>query len=319
MAKYIFITGGVISSLGKGIASASIGRILESRGISVSIQKLDPYINVDPGTMNPYQHGEVFVTEDGAETDLDLGHYERFIDVNLGKANNVTTGMVYWNVITRERRGDYLGRTLQVVPHITNEIKDRIRLVTKEEKFDVVICEIGGTVGDIEGLPFLEAIRQFRKEVGRDNCVNIHVTLIPFLETTHEFKTKPTQHSVQKLSEIGIQPDIIICRSTRPVSKELKDKICLFCDVAEEAVIGLADAPRLYEVPLALEREQVDDIIVKYLDLPIKKCDLSEWVQLIEDSKNPEKTVKIAIVGKYTELEDAYISIVESDRKSTRL
>ena len=309
MTKYIFITGGVVSSLGKGITAASLGRLLKSRGISVTIQKLDPYINVDPGTMNPYQHGEVFVTEDGAETDLDLGHYERFIDVNLTRSSNVTTGMVYWSVITKERRGDYLGRTVQVVPHITNEIKNHIHAL---KGFDVVICEIGGTVGDIEALPFFEAIRQFRKDVGRTNCINVHVTLVPFLETTHEFKTKPTQHSVMKLREIGIQPDIIICRSTRPVSKELKDKICLFCDVAEEAVIGLADAPRLYEVPLALEREQVDDIIVKYLDLPIKKCDLSEWVQLIEDSKNPEKTVKIAIVGKYTELEDAYISIVES-------
>ncbi|OGB90808.1 CTP synthase [candidate division WOR-1 bacterium RIFCSPHIGHO2_01_FULL_53_15] len=312
-AKYVFVTGGVVSSLGKGITAASLGCLLKSRGISVSIQKLDPYINVDPGTMNPYQHGEVFVTEDGAETDLDLGHYERFIDVNLGKANNVTTGMVYWNVITRERRGDYLGGTVQVVPHITNEIKDRIRLVTKEEKFDVVICEIGGTVGDIEGLPFLEAIRQFRKEVGRDNCVNIHVTLIPFLETTHEFKTKPTQHSVQKLREIGIQPDIIICRSREPVSPEMREKISLFCDVAKEAVIGLADAPLLYDVPLALEKENLDDIVVKYLDLPAKtRGDLSAWAKMTEEMKNPEKKITIAMVGKYTELKDSYISIVES-------
>jgi CTP synthase len=311
--KYVFVTGGVVSSLGKGITAASLGRLLKSRGISVSIQKLDPYINVDPGTMNPYQHGEVFVTEDGAETDLDLGHYERFIDVNLGKPNNITTGMVYWNVITRERRGDYLGGTVQVVPHITNEIKDRIRLVTKEEKFDVVICEIGGTVGDIEGLPFLEAIRQFRKEVGRDNCVNIHVTLIPFLETTHEFKTKPTQHSVQKLREIGIQPDIIICRSREPVSIEMRDKISLFCDVAKEAVIGLPDVPLLYDVPLALEKENLDDIVVKYLDLPTKsKGDMSAWARMTEEMKNPEKKVVIAMVGKYTELKDSYISIVES-------
>src|SRR3989344_1404899 len=311
--KYVFVTGGVVSSLGKGITAASLGCLLKSRGISVSIQKLDPYINVDPGTMNPYQHGEVFVTEDGAETDLDLGHYERFIDVNLGKANNVTTGMVYWNVITRERRGDYLGGTVQVVPHITNEIKDRIRLVTKEEKFDVVICEIGGTVGDIEGLPFLEAIRQFRKEVGRDNCVNIHVTLIPFLETTHEFKTKPTQHSVQKLREIGIQPDIIICRSREPVSPEMREKISLFCDVAKEAVIGLADAPLLYDVPLALEKENLDDIVVKYLALPAKtRGDLSAWAKMTEEMKNPEKKITIAMVGKYTELKDSYISIVES-------
>lgn len=312
MAKYIFVTGGVVSSLGKGITAASLGRLLKARGISVTIQKLDPYINVDPGTMNPYQHGEVFVTEDGAETDLDLGHYERFIDVNLSKSNNVTTGMVYWNVITRERRGDYLGGTVQVVPHITNEIKDRIRQVTKEDKFDVVICEIGGTVGDIEGLPFMEAIRQFRKEVGRDNCINIHVTLVPFLGTTHEFKTKPTQHSVQKLREIGIQPDIIICRSQEPLSSELKEKISLFCDVDKEAVIGLEDVPSLYEVPLYLEREGLDDIVLKFLGLPVKKGDLSEWAKMVEEFKNPLKTVRIAIVGKYTQLEDAYISIVES-------
>jgi CTP synthase len=312
MTKYIFITGGVVSSLGKGITAASLGRLLKSRGISVTIQKLDPYINVDPGTMNPYQHGEVYVTEDGAETDLDLGHYERFIDVNLGKANNVTTGMVYWSVITRERRGDYLGGTVQVVPHITNEIKDRIRAVIKEKKFDVVICEIGGTVGDIEGLPFLEAIRQFRKEVGRNNCINIHATLVPYLETTHEFKTKPTQHSVMKLREIGIQPDIIICRSRDPIGTDLKDKISLFCDVAKEAVIGLSDVPLLYEVPLALEREGLDDIVLKYLDLPVKKGDLTEWAELVEEMKKPEKKVKVAMVGKYTELEDSYISIVEA-------
>lgn len=310
--KYIFITGGVVSSLGKGITAASLGRLIKSRGNTVTIQKLDPYINVDPGTMNPYQHGEVFVTEDGAETDLDLGHYERFIDVNTYKANNVTTGMVYWTVITRERRGDYLGGTIQVVPHITNEIKDRIRAVTKDQKFDVVICEIGGTVGDIEGLPYLEAIRQFRKEVGRDNCINIHVTLIPFLDTTHEYKTKPTQHSVMKIREIGIQPDIIICRSRQPLSVEMKEKISLFCDVDKEAVIGLADVGLLYEVPLALEREGLDDIVLKYLDLHSKKGDLSEWAMIVEEMKTPEKRVRIAIVGKYTELEDSYISIVES-------
>ncbi len=310
--RYVFITGGVVSSLGKGIAASSLGRLLKSRGISVSIQKLDPYINVDPGTMNPYQHGEVFVTEDGAETDLDLGHYERFIDVNLGKANNVTAGMVYWSVITRERRGDYLGGTIQVVPHITNEIKERIKAVTKEKNCDVVICEIGGTVGDIEGLPFLEAIRQFRKEVGRENCVNIHVTLVPHLDTTHEFKTKPTQHSVMKLREIGIQPEIIICRSKTPISLELKEKISLFCDVDKDAVIGLADVPSLYEVPLALEKEGLDDIILKYLNLPHKKGDLSSWSEMVGKLKQTTKKVKIAIVGKYTELEDSYISIVES-------
>lgn len=313
MTRYIFITGGVVSSLGKGITAASLGRLLKSRGISVSIQKLDPYINVDPGTMNPYQHGEVFVTEDGAETDLDLGHYERFIDVNLGKANNVTTGMVYWDVITRERRGDYLGGTVQVVPHITNEIKARIRSVIKDKKFDVVICEIGGTVGDIEGLPFLESIRQFRKDVGRNNCINIHVTLVPYLDTTHEYKTKPTQHSVMKLREIGIQPDIIITRSKEPLSNELKEKISLFCDVSKEAVIDLSDVPLLYQVPLALEKEGLDDIVLKYLGLESKNNrDLTEWAEIVEKMKNPTKKIKIAIVGKYTALEDSYISIVES-------
>ncbi|MEA3493389.1 MAG: CTP synthase [Candidatus Margulisiibacteriota bacterium] len=312
MAKYIFITGGVVSSLGKGITAASLGRLLKAKGLKVSIQKLDPYINVDPGTMNPYQHGEVFVTEDGAETDLDLGHYERFIDVNLERVNNVTTGMVYWEVITRERRGDYLGGTVQVVPHITNEIKGRIRAVAKDSEFDVVICEIGGTVGDIEGLPFLEAIRQFKKEVGRDNCVNIHVTLIPYLETTHEYKTKPTQHSVMKLREIGIQPEIIICRSREPLAPELNDKISLFCDVSSEAVIGLADVKLLYEVPLALEREKLDDIVLQYLGIPAKKSDLEDWEKMVDEMNKLEKNVTVAIVGKYTALEDSYISIVES-------
>jgi len=310
--KYIFVTGGVVSSLGKGITAASLGRLLKSRGISVTIQKLDPYINVDPGTMNPYQHGEVFVTEDGAETDLDLGHYERFIDVNLGKANNVTTGMVYWSVLNKERRGDYLGGTVQVVPHITNEIKERIKRVTREEHFDVVICEIGGTVGDIEGLPFLEAIRQFRKDVGRDNCLNIHVTLVPYLGTSHEFKTKPTQHSVKELRAIGIHPDIIICRSQEPLTPELREKISLFCDVAKDAVISLPDVANLYEVPLALEKERLDEIVVKYLDLLSERAELTEWQKMVEDAKGPQHTVKIAIVGKYTELQDSYISIVES-------
>ena len=312
--KYIFITGGVVSSLGKGITAASLGRLLKSRGLKVTIQKLDPYINVDPGTMNPYQHGEVFVTEDGAETDLDLGHYERFIDVNLTKDNNLTAGMVYWSVINKERRGDYLGGTVQVVPHITNQIKERIRKV--KGKFDVVICEIGGTVGDIEGLPFLEAIRQFRKEVGRNKCINIHVTLVPFLETTKEFKTKPTQHSVKELRAIGIQPDIIICRSMEPISAELKDKISLFCDVDKEAVIGLTDAQSLYEVPLLLQRNGLDEIVKKYLNLRLKDRDLKEWSQMVERMMNPTRTVKIGIVGKYTELRDSYISIVESLKHS---
>ena len=310
--KYIFITGGVVSSLGKGIAAASLGRLLKSRGIKVTIQKLDPYINVDPGTMNPYQHGEVYVTEDGAETDLDLGHYERFIDVNLGKSNNVTTGMVYWSVISKERKGDFLGGTVQVVPHITNEIKDRIKRVTRDEKFDVVICEIGGTVGDIEGLPFLEAVRQFRKDLGRGNVLDIHVTLVPFLDTTGEFKTKPTQHSVKELRSIGIHPEVIICRSREALTEELKDKISLFCDTAREAVIGLMDTESIYEIPLILEEQGLADIVINYLGLKVKMTDLIEWKKMVADMKNPSKRVNIAIVGKYTQLSDAYLSIVES-------
>lgn len=310
--KYVFITGGVVSSLGKGITAASLGRLLKSRGVKVSIQKLDPYINVDPGTMNPYQHGEVYVTEDGAETDLDLGHYERFIDVNLGKANNVTTGMVYWSVISKERRGDFLGGTVQVVPHITNEIKERIKRITKDEHFDVVICEIGGTVGDIEGLPFLEAARQFRKDVGRSNVIDIHLTLVPFLETTGEFKTKPTQHSVKELRSIGIHPEVIICRSKDTLTEELRDKISLFCDTAREAVIGLVDTDSIYEIPLVLEEQGLADIVVNYLGLVEKKVDLSEWREIVKVMKNPPKRVNIAIVGKYTELTDAYLSIVEA-------
>ncbi len=310
--KYIFITGGVVSSLGKGITAASVGRLLKSRGLRVSIQKLDPYINVDPGTMNPYQHGEVFVTEDGAETDLDLGHYERFIDVPLGKVNNVTTGMVYWTVLQKERRGDFLGGTVQVVPHITNEIKDRIRKVTKEVDFDVVICEVGGTVGDIESLPFLEAIRQFTKEAGRDNVIHIHVTLVPYLNTTQEFKTKPTQHSVKELRAIGIHPEIIICRSTEPLNSELKEKIALFCDTDKDAVIGLADVKSIYEVPLELQKEKLDEIIIRYLRLDCVEEDLSEWKSFLSAQQSPTSTVKIALVGKYVELGDAYISVVEA-------
>jgi len=310
--KYIFVTGGVVSSLGKGITAASLGRLLKSRGISVTIQKLDPYINVDPGTMNPYQHGEVYVTEDGAEADLDLGHYERFIDVFMSKENNVTTGMVYWSVISKERRGDFLGGTVQVVPHITNEIKERIKRATKDKHFDVVICEIGGTVGDIEGLPFLEAVRQFRKEIGAENCVDVHVTLVPFLETTGEFKTKPTQHSVKELRSIGIHPEVIICRSKEPLSPELKDKISLFCDTAKEAVIGLTDVASIYEVPLSLEAEGLGEFIMRYLKLKTREADLSEWKGMVEAMKNPEKKVLIAIVGKYVELTDAYLSIVEA-------
>jgi CTP synthase len=311
--KYIFITGGVVSSLGKGIIAASLGRLLKSRGFSVTIQKLDPYINVDPGTMNPYQHGEVFVTEDGAETDLDLGHYERFIGTHLGKLNNVTTGMVYWSVLSKERRGDYLGGTVQVVPHITNEIKERIRCLSKDAHFDVVIVEIGGTIGDIEGLPFLEAVRQFRKESGRANAINIHATLVPYLGTTKEFKTKPTQHSVKELRAIGIHPDIIICRSGEPLADELKEKISLFCDVSREAVIGLSDVDSIYEVPLVLEREHLDDIAIKYLDLKVENGnDLAEWNEIVAKIKAPINKIKIAMAGKYVELNDAYISIVEA-------
>ncbi len=310
--KYIFITGGVVSSLGKGITAASLGRLLKARGLKVTIQKLDPYINVDPGTMNPYQHGEVFVTDDGAETDLDLGHYERFIDVPLGKVNNVTTGMVYWTILQKERRGDFLGGTVQVVPHITNEIKDRIRKVTKEEKFDVVIVEIGGTVGDIESLPFLEASRQFSKEAGRDNVVHIHVTLVPFLQATQEFKTKPTQHSVKELRGIGIHPEIIVCRSTEYLTSDLKEKIALFCDTDKEAVIGLADVKSIYEVPLVLKAEKLDEIVIKYLKLDCKEEQLDDWKAILESLHSPTKTVRIALVGKYVELNDAYISVVEA-------
>ena len=312
--KYIFVTGGVVSSLGKGITAASLGRLLKSRGISVTIQKLDPYLNVDPGTMNPYQHGEVFVTDDGAETDLDLGHYERFIDENLGQANNVTTGVIYSTIIAKERRGDYLGGTVQVVPHVTNEIKEWIRSVTKQKHYDVVICEIGGTVGDIEGLPFLEAIRQFRKEVGHGNCVNIHVTLVPFLDTTKEFKTKPTQHSVKELRNIGIQPDIIVCRSRDPITADLKEKISNFCDVEKNAVIPLPDIPSIYEVPLALAQVGLDDIVASYLNLPIGASDLMEWQRIVESYHNPAHSIQIAVVGKYVDLGDSYLSVVEALR-----
>lgn len=312
--KYIFVTGGVVSSLGKGITAASLGRLLKSRGISVTIQKLDPYLNVDPGTMNPYQHGEVFVTDDGAETDLDLGHYERFIDVHLGQENNVTTGVIYSTIIAKERRGDFLGGTVQVVPHVTNEIKDRIRAVTRHRHFDVVICEVGGTVGDIESLPFLEAIRQFRKEVGHGNYVNVHVTLVPFLETTKEFKTKPTQHSVKELRNVGIQPEIIVCRSRDPLTPDLKEKISNFCDVEKNAVIGLPDIPSIYEVPLALAGEGLDKVVAQYLNLPEASTDLTEWRQMVDNFFHPTHTVQIAIVGKYVGLSDSYLSVVEALR-----
>lgn len=310
--KYIFITGGVASSLGKGITAASLGRLLKSRGLKVSIQKFDPYINIDPGTMSPYQHGEVFVTDDGAETDLDLGHYERFIDENLSKNSNVTTGKIYWSVISKERKGEYLGGTVQVIPHITNEIKSRVYRVAKERDVDVVITEIGGTVGDIESQPFLEAIRQIKYEVGIENVCFIHVTLVPYLGKAGELKTKPTQHSVRDLRSLGIQPDIIVCRSQFPISADLKDKIGLFCNVDGKSVIQNLDAETIYEVPLLLHNEGLDDIVVKKLDIKCADAELGEWKKLIERLKNLKGKVKIALVGKYVELHDAYLSVVEA-------
>ncbi|MGM9973157.1 MAG: CTP synthase [Clostridiaceae bacterium] len=310
--KFIFVTGGVVSSLGKGITAASLGRLLKNRGLKVSIQKFDPYLNVDPGTMSPYQHGEVFVTEDGAETDLDLGHYERFIDENLSKNSNVTTGKIYWSVISKERRGEYLGRTVQVIPHITNEIKSRVYSVAEEHEVDVVITEIGGTVGDIESLPFLEAIRQVKYEAGMENVCFIHVTLVPYLNKSGELKTKPTQHSVKELRSIGIQPDIIVCRSEKELSEDMKDKIGLFCNVDKGAVIENLDADNLYEIPLMLHKEGLDNIVCKRLNLNCGEVDNTKWEAMVEGIKNPEDTVTIALVGKYVELHDAYISVVEA-------
>jgi CTP synthase len=312
MSKYIFVTGGVVSSVGKGISVASIGRILKSRAISVSVQKLDPYLNVDPGTMSPYQHGEVFVTQDGAETDLDLGHYERFIDIDLTSASNVTSGQIYSAVIAGERRGDYLGGTIQVIPHVTNEIKQRIREVTQLSGAEVVIVEVGGTVGDIEGLPFLEAIRQMRNEEGRDNVLYIHVTFLPHIATTNELKTKPTQHSVNELRRIGIQPDIILCRSDYEIPQSLKDKISLFCDVDKAAVIPLVTAETIYEVPLMLEETGLSDLIIDRLGLEAKDVDLNEWREMVAKLKAPKEPVNIALVGKYVELRDAYYSVREA-------
>ncbi len=310
--KYVFVTGGVVSGLGKGITAASLGRLLKARGVRVTIQKFDPYINVDPGTMSPYQHGEVFVTDDGAETDLDLGHYERFIDENLNKNSNVTTGKIYWSVISKERKGDFLGGTVQVIPHITNEIKDRIYRVAKSDHTDVVITEIGGTVGDIESLPFLEAIRQVSIEVGRENVVYIHVTLVPYLRNSGELKTKPTQHSVKELRNIGIQPDIIVCRTEKPLNREIRDKIGLFCNLPGENVIQNLDVSILYEVPLILENEGLADIVCKKLVLTCEKPNLTEWSEMVEKQKKLKNSVEIALVGKYVELHDAYLSVVEA-------
>ncbi|MBC7343951.1 MAG: CTP synthase, partial [Clostridia bacterium] len=314
MAKFIFITGGVTSSLGKGITAASLGRLLKSRGLKVAIQKFDPYINVDPGTLSPYQHGEVFVTEDGGETDLDLGHYERFVDINLRKSSNVTAGKVYWSVITKERRGEFLGSTVQVIPHVTNEIKDQIYQVVRESDPDVVITEIGGTVGDIESLPFLEAIRQLKTDLGRDNVMYIHVTLVPLLRAAGEAKTKPTQHSVKELRSIGIQPDVIVCRSEKPLSKEMEEKIALFCDIDKEAVIQAVDAETIYEVPLMFKEQGLDDIVVSRLGLGCGPAELSEWEEIVHKMKHPCCRVSIALVGKYVELHDAYLSVVEALR-----
>lgn len=310
--QYIFITGGVVSSLGKGITAASLGRLLKNRGLRVSIQKFDPYINVDPGTMSPYQHGEVFVTEDGAETDLDLGHYERFIDVNLSKASNVTTGKIYWSVITKERRGDYLGGTVQVIPHITNEIKARVLRVSEISAVDVVITEIGGTVGDIESLPFLEAIRQIKHDVGSAHCMYIHVTLVPYLGKAGELKTKPTQHSVKELLSLGIQPDVIVCRSERPLSQELKEKIGLFCNLPRDHVVQNLDAENLYEVPLLLQKEGLDTLAAAKLGLPDIAADMESWCAMVHRMKHLSKQITIGLVGKYVELHDAYLSIAEA-------
>lgn len=312
MAKYIFVTGGVVSSLGKGITAASLGRLLKNRGLKVTIQKLDPYINVDPGTMSPYQHGEVFVTDDGAETDLDLGHYERFIDINLNSNSNVTTGKIYSSVINKERRGDYLGATVQVIPHITNEIKERVFRAGRTGDVDVVITEIGGTVGDIESLPFLEAIRQIKSDIGRENVMYIHCSLIPYLAAAGELKTKPTQHSVKELRSLGIQPNVVVCRTEKPLSQEMKDKLALFCDIDPKAVIEAPDMESLYEIPLVLKDQGLDDYVVNHLGLTAHEAEMEEWVNLVHKVKNLSHTTKIALVGKYVALHDAYLSVAEA-------
>ncbi|HIE36174.1 MAG TPA: CTP synthase, partial [Candidatus Omnitrophica bacterium] len=313
--KYVFITGGVVSSLGKGIASASIGRLLEARGLRINLIKCDPYINVDAGTMNPYQHGEVYVTEDGAETDLDLGHYERFTSIVATADNNITTGKIYHSVISKERKGDYLGGTVQVVPHITDEIKYFIKKASFGKKVDVVIVEIGGTVGDIESLPFLEAIRQLRLEVGQGRAINIHMSLVPFIRAASELKTKPTQHSVGKLREIGIQPDIILCRTEFALDKKTKEKIALFCNVEPQAVIDAIDVKEVYQIPLVFNRQGLDEIILKKLNLKCKDRDLKVWEEkVVKPALNPKYEVEIAVVGKYIQLQDAYKSIYEALR-----
>jgi CTP synthase len=312
MAKYVFVTGGVVSSLGKGIASASLGMLLKRRGLRVTIQKFDPYLNVDPGTMSPFQHGEVFVTGDGAETDLDLGHYERFLDEDLSRDHNVTAGQIYDSIISRERRGDYLGRTVQVIPHVTDEIKSRIVKVGERQDVDVCISEIGGTVGDIESLPFLESIRQMRLELGRNNTVFVHLTLVPYIEVANELKTKPTQHSVRELREIGIQPDILICRTRKHLTDSAREKIALFCNVRREAVIEARDVGSVYEVPLVFHTGGMDDLVAAMLRLEGPEPDMSDWIALVEKIKKPAGEVDIAIVGKYVDLQDAYKSINEA-------
>ncbi len=309
-AKYIFVTGGVVSSLGKGLAAASLGCLLESRGLRVNLMKFDPYLNVDPGTMSPFQHGEVFVTDDGAETDLDLGHYERFTHARLSRDNNLTTGRIYEQIITKERRGDYLGKTVQVIPHVTNEIKNAMRKVAADT--DVTLVEIGGTVGDIESLPFLEAIRQMRQELGRENTVFVHVTLVPWIAAAQELKTKPTQHSVKELLSIGIQPDILLCRTDRFLSHEMKSKIALFCNVEEQAVVTAKDVPSIYEVPLVFAQEKVDALVLKYLHLQAGEAKLERWRELVDHCYNPKDEVSIGIVGKYVEYEDSYKSLKEA-------
>ncbi len=312
--KFIFVTGGVSSSLGKGITSASLGRLFKSRGLRITMQKLDPYINVDPGTMNPFEHGEVFVLDDGAETDLDLGHYERFTDESLHRGSNVTTGAVYQTVIARERRGEFLGQTVQVIPHITNEIKSRIRSIAEQTGAELVVVEIGGTVGDIESLPFLDAIRQLRNEVGRDNCAFVHVSLLPHIAPTGELKTKPTQHSVKELRSLGIQPDAIVCRSDRPIGRGLKEKISLLCDVPMEAVVSAVDADSIYEVPMVLHEEGLDAYLARHLRLPETEPDLTEWRGLVDRIERATDPVTITMVGKYIDLRDAYLSVIEALR-----
>ncbi|MEP6595543.1 MAG: CTP synthase [Ginsengibacter sp.] len=313
MAKYIFVTGGVTSSLGKGIIAASLAKLLQARGFKTTIQKFDPYINIDPGTLNPYEHGECYVTEDGAETDLDLGHYERFLNIFTSQANNVTTGRIYQTVINKERKGDYLGKTVQVIPHITDEIKRRMLLLAEKNEYDIIITEIGGTVGDIESLPFIEAVRQLQWEMPEEDCLVVHLTLIPYLKAAKELKTKPTQHSVKMLSENGVHPDILVCRTERPLGEDLKRKIALFCNVRQEAVIEAADASTIYEVPLAMLKEKLDVIVLKKLNIPdYKEPDLSKWTDFLEKLKRPKHKVTIGLIGKYIELQDAYKSILES-------